>query len=115
MKFATILLGLAALVFGYIAFRGSGTEVEAWDHPTNEHLSGVVPDGHEVLRFHVDGMCCDSCPTKLRAWLADVDGVVESAVSFADSRVEAVVPADFDPAPILSALNQDKYTAQVEP
>jgi copper chaperone CopZ len=115
MKFATILLCLAGLVFGYIAIQGDDQTVEAWEHPTTDRLTGPIPEGHQVLRFQVDGMCCDSCPNKLRTWLAGVEGVVDSAVSFEDSQAEAMVPDGYDPAPVLAALNQDKYSAQVAP
>lgn len=115
MKFATILLSLAALVFGYIALQKGGGSVEAWEHPGLDHLTSEVPPGHEVLRFRVEGMCCESCPTKLDAWLAGVDGVVDSAVSFEQGQAEAIVPVGFDPAPLIAALSQDKYTAQVAP
>jgi len=116
MKFATIVLLLAGLAFGYIAIQGEDKPVDAsWEHPTTDRLSGPVPEGHQLLRFEVDGMCCDSCPNKLRTWLADVDGVVKSAVSFEDSQAQAIVPEGFDVAPLLAALNQDKYTATVAP
>lgn len=115
MKFATILLCLAALALGYIALEKGGGDVGAWQHPGVDHLSGEIPEGHQVLRFEVEGMCCEGCPEKLGVWLAEVEGVVESAVSFEDGRAEAVVPVGFDPAPLISALNQDKYTARIAP
>lgn len=115
MKIATVFLVLAAVVLGYIAFNTEGPKSSTWARPIGEQLSADVPAGYEVLRFHVEGMCCESCPTKLREQLALVEGVVDSAVSFSASQAEAVVPVGFDATPLLSVLNQDKYTAQIAP
>ncbi|MCA8981664.1 MAG: cation transporter [Planctomycetes bacterium] len=113
MKFAPILLVLAALALGYVALGTGGRDAGAWKHPGVDHLTGDVPAGHQVLRFEVEGMCCEGCPEKLDEWLAAVEGVTDSAVSFEQGQAEAVVPIGFDPAPLLSALNQDKYTARL--
>jgi len=115
MKIASILLVLAGLVLAFLVLGNGHDEVEAWQHPEPESLGKNVPAGYQVMQFEVDGMCCDSCPNKLREWLGEVDGVEQAAVSFRNGRAEALVPEGYDPAPLLDVLNQEKYTAHVAP
>lgn len=115
MRIATILIAVAGIALGIIAWQGSGEETRAgdWSHPSIQRLPDAIPAGSEVLRFEVEGMCCDSCPVSLRERLAAVPGVSAAAVRFRDASAEAVVPRGADPRPLLEALNSEKYTARV--
>ena len=115
MKLVPALLVLAAAGLGYVAWSGGGQPVEAWQHPESADFVGDVPPGYVLMRFDVEGMCCRSCPQKLQAELAELDGVRSSGVRFETKSADLVVPAGYDPAPALAVLNQGKYTATPAP
>lgn len=115
MKLATVLLVAAAAGLGYFLWSNESHAVDSWRHPESTELVGDVPPGYVLLHFDVEGMCCRSCPQKLQAELAELDGVRSSGVRFDSKSADLVVPEGYDPSAALAVLNQGKYTATLAP
>lgn len=116
MKYLSLLLLAAAgLWLGSVALHAKAPTYFAPATEVPVELSGAVPDGCVVRRFEVEGMCCQTCPKKLYAALAAVDGVRESAIDFDERTVSAVVDAGTPVESLLAVLNTDKYSARVLP
>lgn len=114
-RFSLILVVLAGIWLGYVAWRAEPPTYQAPAAAPPAQLSGEVPAGFRVASFEVGGMCCSSCSGKLHAALTAVAGVREAAVDFDSATAAAVVPESLSDDVLLAALNVDKYTARPRP
>jgi len=114
-----VVLGLAGLVLGWIAWKA---EEPTYSAPVQDPeppavvpatLSGEVPPGRVVRTFDVDGICCNGCPGKLYVKLDQLDGIDEAAVDPVLKQASVVVPADYDVAVVEAALTFGKYSAHL--
>jgi copper chaperone CopZ len=105
----------AGLWLGSVALRSKEPTYSAPPAGAPAQLSSEVPDGCLVRRFAVEGMCCETCPKKLHAALAAVEGVREAAIDFDAKQASAVVDAGTPVERLLGALTSEKYSARALP
>ena len=115
-RFLPVLIAVAGLAAGWIAWRAPGPHREAANvRPTPLVLASEPGDGEVVRVFDVEGMCCTGCSGKLHAALLDVAGVREAAIDFESGTASALALESVDPRALETALNFDKYTAKARP
>jgi copper chaperone CopZ len=74
------------------------------------------PAAGECVRvLDVEGMCCGTCPAKVRRALADVPGVREAVVDFNTKTASVIVPQTLEAARLEAALHFDDYSGKVRP
>lgn len=113
LPLALVLLAGAVLAWVGLRAEGPAYVVPAEVTGVPRRLPTAVPEGYELQRFEVEGMCtCSGCPPKLYDALLSVEAVTHAAVDPATGQAKAHVVAGTDPSVLAAALTFEDYAAR---
>lgn len=114
---ALLLLLAAGVALGTIAVRAKEPSYVApvVGDVMPRRIEGEVPAGLALRTFHVEGICCPSCGSKLHRALASIEGIRKVAVDPDTKEVQVLVAPEVSSERLAEALTFDEFVARATP
>ena len=74
----------------------------------------AMPKSAQALTFHVEGMHCESCATRVEKAISQTPGVVSASVDLAAKRAHVTFSGPPDTAVVIAAIGDAGYECSVE-